>query len=253
MTKTSTAMALADSIVSNTFQEIESEALALIPKAVLTVGLLEAPNSTPAAGISGPTTDLLRLARRAGTRLRRLRGVREPGGLRRDAAPRARRRAGANRPAVPVCGPAEFRRRLLGRRDQAPSRRHGAGRRLGGQQRVLAHPTVACFVTHCGWNSMMEGARHGVPFLCWPRFGDQFCNRSYACDVWRSGAELRADERGVVAKEEVRDKLERLLGNEGIRTRALLLKSAARASVAGGGSSHQNLLRFVRACLFSPS
>lgn len=50
MTKTSTAMALADSIVSNTFQEIESEALALIQKAVLAVAPLEAPNSTPAAG-----------------------------------------------------------------------------------------------------------------------------------------------------------------------------------------------------------
>jgi hypothetical protein len=48
--KTGAALALADSIVCNTFQEIESEALALIPKTALAVGPLEAPKATPAVG-----------------------------------------------------------------------------------------------------------------------------------------------------------------------------------------------------------
>lgn len=38
------------------------------------------------------------------------------------------------------------------------------------QQKVLAHPSIACFVTHCGWNSTMEGVAMGVPFLCWAYF-----------------------------------------------------------------------------------
>nr|UHB15538.1 UDP-glycosyltransferase [Paris polyphylla] len=55
------------------------------------------------------------------------------------------------------------------------------------QHRVLAHPSIACFVSHCGWNSTMEGVRNGLRFLCWPYFADQFFNESYICDVWRTG------------------------------------------------------------------
>lgn len=113
------------------------------------------------------------------------------------------------------------------------------------QQRVLSHRSVACFVSHCGWNSAVEGLQHGVPFLCWPYFADQFCNQSYVCNVWRTGVKLRADERGVVAKEEVKSKVEQLLGDEEIKARAAMWKEKACASIAEGGSSHQNLLKLA--------
>ncbi|CAA6667362.1 unnamed protein product [Spirodela intermedia] len=96
-------------------------------------------------------------------------------------------------------------------------RRRGKVLRWAAQQEVLAHPAVACFLTHCGWNSIVEGAANGVPFLCWPCFGDQFLNRDYICDVWRTGLSLPvpAEGEGVVSGEEIRQGVEKVMGDQG--------------------------------------
>ncbi|XP_066386109.1 UDP-glycosyltransferase 83A1-like [Miscanthus floridulus] len=113
------------------------------------------------------------------------------------------------------------------------------------QQQVLAHRAVACFVSHCGWNSTLEGMRNAVPFLCWPYFTDQFLNESYICNVWRTGLAVAPGPDGVVAKEELSGKLERVLGDDGIRERVSALRDAACRSIAEGGSSHDNFKKFV--------
>ncbi|KAM3260363.1 hypothetical protein ACQJBY_051554 [Aegilops geniculata] len=113
------------------------------------------------------------------------------------------------------------------------------------QQQVLAHRAVACFVSHCGWNSTMEAARNGVPVLCWPYFCEQFLDRSYVTDVWRTGLAVSPGEDGIVAKEEVRGKVEGVIGDAGIRKRASWLKDAASECIAEGGSSHKNFNKFI--------
>uniref|UniRef100_A0ACD5WAI0 Uncharacterized protein n=1 Tax=Avena sativa TaxID=4498 RepID=A0ACD5WAI0_AVESA len=113
------------------------------------------------------------------------------------------------------------------------------------QQQVLAHPSVACFVSHCGWNSTTEGVRNGVPILCWPYFADQFANRSYICDIWRTGLAVTPGEDGIVTSEEVKTKLEQVINDEGIAKRARTLRDAARGSLSEGGSSYANFKRFV--------
>ncbi|XP_009397258.2 UDP-glycosyltransferase 83A1 [Musa acuminata AAA Group] len=114
------------------------------------------------------------------------------------------------------------------------------------QQQILAHPSIACFLSHCGWNSTMEGVWNGVPFLCWPYFTDQFLDQVYICDVWKIGLSLNADDEGTeISREQIRVKLEELLGDEGIKARAMMWKDIARKSVGEGGSSYKNMKRIV--------
>nr|CAB3498148.1 unnamed protein product [Digitaria exilis] len=113
------------------------------------------------------------------------------------------------------------------------------------QQQVLAHRAVACLVSHCGWNSTMEGARNGVPFLCWPYFSDQFLDRSYITNVWKTGLAVPPNAEGIVTKEDVRSKVEQVVGNAEIKERARLFKDAARRCVSEGGSSDENFKRLV--------
>ncbi|OVA00785.1 UDP-glucuronosyl/UDP-glucosyltransferase [Macleaya cordata] len=113
------------------------------------------------------------------------------------------------------------------------------------QQKVLADPSIACFVTHCGWNSTMEGITMGVPFLCWPYFADQFFNQNYICGVWNVGLQLNKDDNGIISKGEIMNKVQAILLDETIRKRALELKEIAKKSASEGGSSIKNLNDFI--------
>ncbi|CAI0390530.1 unnamed protein product [Linum tenue] len=47
------------------------------------------------------------------------------------------------------------------------------------QLEVLNHESVGCFVTHCGWNSMLEALSLGVPMVAMPQWTDQGTNAKY--------------------------------------------------------------------------
>ncbi|KAA8547921.1 hypothetical protein F0562_004350 [Nyssa sinensis] len=113
------------------------------------------------------------------------------------------------------------------------------------QQKVLGHPSIACFLSHCGWNSTMEGVSNGIPFLCWPYFADQFLNQSYICDVWKVGLGFSRDERGIITQGEIKDKVEQLLSDQTFKARALDIKEKAMGDIKEGGHSHKNFNNFI--------
>ena len=114
------------------------------------------------------------------------------------------------------------------------------------QQKVLAHPSIACFVTHCGWNSTTEGLINGVPFLCWPYFGDQVPNKRYICDIWKVGLGFEPKKKGIISSEELKTKVDQLLGDGNIRGRCLELKKMIRKNIAEDGLSSKNLNNFIK-------
>ncbi|CAM0876317.1 unnamed protein product [Alopecurus aequalis] len=217
--KTNLSMPLAEMIICNTSMEMEPDALALLPKA-LPLGPLVAPASRPAGHfLPEDLTCLTWLdAQAPGSVVYVAFG--SSGFL--DATQfqeLADGLAHCGRPFLWVVRP-KFTTGIGVAQDwfDAFKRRvDGMGLVVGWapQQGVLSHPSVACFVSHCGWNSTVDGVRHGVPFLCWPYFADLFCNQSYVCNVWRTGVKLCPDERGVVTKEEINGKVTQLLGDGG--------------------------------------
>ncbi|CAL5369819.1 unnamed protein product [Camellia sinensis] len=113
------------------------------------------------------------------------------------------------------------------------------------QQKVLGHPSVACFLSHCGWNSTMEGLSNGIPLPCWPYFADQFFNQSYICDVWKVGLGFNCDENGIVKQGEIKDKVEQLFSDKTFKARSLDLKEVVSKSAKEGGCSHNNFNNFI--------
>jgi hypothetical protein len=120
------------------------------------------------------------------------------------------------------------------------------------QRAVLSHPSVACFLTHCGWNSIVESIISGVPMLCCPSVADQFLNSCYVVDVWKVGLALIKSNgsENSVEKSEIEWCVRRMMsGGEGveIRKRIIKLKESARAALKTGGSSAANFHEFLTA------
>nr|AYR16623.1 UDP-glucosyltransferase UGT84A32 [Polygala tenuifolia] len=118
------------------------------------------------------------------------------------------------------------------------------------QEEVLAHPSLACFVTHCGWNSTVETLTSGVPVVTFPAWGDQVTNAKFLVDVYGVGIKLGHSEieEKIMCREEVKKcLLEATVGTkaEQLREKALKWKVAAEGAVAEGGSSDCNLQCFV--------
>ncbi|KAF3435484.1 hypothetical protein FNV43_RR22573 [Rhamnella rubrinervis] len=118
------------------------------------------------------------------------------------------------------------------------------------QEQVLAHPSVGCFLTHCGWNSSVEALTSGVPVMTFPQFGDQVTNAKFLVDVFRVGVRLSrgiAENKVIDANVIKKSLMEVMKGKKAaeLKQNALKWKKAAEAAVSEGGSSDRNILEFV--------
>ena len=55
---------------------------------------------------------------------------------------------------------------------------------------ILDHEAVGGFVTHCGWNSTLEGVTAGVPMVTWPLSVEQFYNEKLVTRVLKIGVDV---------------------------------------------------------------
>lgn len=94
------------------------------------------------------------------------------------------------------------------------------------QEKVLSHPSVGVFLTHCGWNSILESIYGGVPIICWPFFGEQPTNCRYACREWGIGMEIDKNVKREEVEVLVREMMEGERGRE-MRKKAIEWKLLA--------------------------
>lgn len=125
---------------------------------------------------------------------------------------------------------------------------------------ILSHPAIGGFLTHCGWNSTLEGISAGLPMITWPMFAEQFYNEKLLAQVLRIGVRVgiqvcvkRGEEEkaGVfVKREDVKKAIEQLMdeGEEGEerRKRARDLGGMAKRAVEEGGSSYMNVTSLIQ-------
>ncbi|XP_038888325.1 UDP-glycosyltransferase 74E2-like [Benincasa hispida] len=71
------------------------------------------------------------------------------------------------------------------------------------QVHVLAHKSIGCFVTHCGWNSVLEAIACGVPMVSMPQWTDQMTNAKFVEDVWKIGVRVNPKQNGIVRRQEI--------------------------------------------------
>ncbi|MED6217401.1 hypothetical protein PIB30_017248 [Stylosanthes scabra] len=112
------------------------------------------------------------------------------------------------------------------------------------QAQVLAHESIGGFLTHCGWNSVLESVVNGVPLITWPLYAEQKMNAVLITRDMKVGLRPKIGEEGLVEREEIGIVVKMLMeGEEGkkLRHRMKELKEAAIEVVGENGSSTKQI------------
>ncbi|KAJ3680934.1 hypothetical protein LUZ60_015423 [Juncus effusus] len=115
------------------------------------------------------------------------------------------------------------------------------------QSQILQHESVGGFVTHCGWNSILETVQAGVPVICWPLYAEQWINKTFLTEEIKIGVVMGGYDKETVEAEEVEKKVRLLMESEEgktIKERAVDLKEKANEALREDGSAFA-FLRFL--------
>lgn len=138
---------------------------------------------------------------------------------------------------------------------------------------ILSHPAIGGFLTHCGWNSMIEGVSAGVPIIACPLFAEQFINEKLVVSVVGSGVSVGVEAAvtwglehkfGLVMKrEDVKNAINKVMNKEEEgeerRKRAREVGEIAKRAIEDGGSSYLNMKSLIQdiiqqnMCSFQPA
>ncbi|GJN24045.1 hypothetical protein PR202_gb11756 [Eleusine coracana subsp. coracana] len=130
------------------------------------------------------------------------------------------------------------------------------------QLKILAHRATGAFLSHCGWNSVLESLSRGVPIIGWPLGAEQFHNVTMLAEEWGVCVELARGDNNMeisvdaVQRSRVAKVLETVMGDTAesaaMRRRLVQVRDMLKGAWAeDGGSSRKALREFLTAMRFN--
>ncbi|XP_024996512.1 anthocyanidin 3-O-glucosyltransferase 2-like [Cynara cardunculus var. scolymus] len=131
----------------------------------------------------------------------------------------------------------------------------GIGKVIGWapQVAVLAHEAIGGFVSHCGWNSVLESLWFGVPLATWPIYAEQQMNAFEMVVELGLAVEIKLDykkdlfnpDSDIVTGEEIEKGIRQLMDDKEVRAKMKEIGRKSRATVKEGGSSYASVGRII--------
>ncbi|KAJ9158911.1 hypothetical protein P3X46_024454 [Hevea brasiliensis] len=118
------------------------------------------------------------------------------------------------------------------------------------QAAILAHPAVGGFVSHCGWNSVLESLWFGVPIATWPMYAEQQFNAFEMVIELGLAVEIKmeySEESGMMVNcDEIERGIRCLMENDSEKRKKVKeMSEKSRMALIEGGSSYYWLGRLI--------
>jgi hypothetical protein len=122
------------------------------------------------------------------------------------------------------------------------------------QAEILAHRAIGGFVSHCGWNSILESIYFGVPIAAWPIYAEQQFNAFQLVIELGLGGEIKidyiegsnSDGYEIVSADIIKKGIEGIMEDDSeIRKRVKNMSQVGKQAWTAGGSSHSSLGRLI--------
>ncbi|KAI9194358.1 hypothetical protein LWI28_005338 [Acer negundo] len=116
------------------------------------------------------------------------------------------------------------------------------------QVEVLAHKAIGGFVSHCGWNPILESLWYGVPIATWPQYAEQQLNAFGMVKELGLAVEMRLDSKlgDLVMADEIARAVKCVMdGDSEVRKQVKEMAEIGRKSLMDGGSSFVSIGKFI--------
>ncbi|XP_038898731.1 anthocyanidin 3-O-glucosyltransferase 2-like [Benincasa hispida] len=138
------------------------------------------------------------------------------------------------------------------------NRTAGIGKVMGWapQAEILEHPATGGFVSHCGWNSVLESLWNGVTLATWPMYAEQQLNAFEMAVELGVAVEVSLDYSMVaeeataatlwLTSEKIEAGIRKLMEDSEEIKKAVMIKSEeSKKAIMEGGSSFNDIDRFI--------